>query len=73
MTLTEVIRATAARTAAVTVTVNKAQSWVSIGADVFMQGDEADAFLDEAERIWNEAGDVGIDEVYACLAEPYLA
>ncbi|WP_085483795.1 hypothetical protein [Paraburkholderia susongensis] len=72
MTLTQIIRAGADYAGDAHIEVNSAQEWVSIGDEVFLQGDEARVFIDEAERLWNEAGDVGIDECWAHLAGPYL-
>jgi hypothetical protein len=72
MTLTEIIRAGAVYAGDVAIAVNPSYSTVAIGDDIFMQGDEATAFIDEAQALWEQAGDVSIDEVYAHLAGPYL-
>jgi hypothetical protein len=72
MTLTEIIRADASYAGDVAIDVDTAYSTVAIGDDIFLQGDEAVSFIDEAQALWEKAGDVGIDEVYAHLAKPYL-
>jgi tryptophanase len=72
MTLTQIIRAGATYAGDVSIDVDTAYGTVAIGDDIFMQGDEAYAFIDEAQALWEESGDVSIDEVYAHLAGPYL-
>lgn len=80
MTLTEIIKRGAAYSVGFTVEVDTRMPWVSIqrnGSDapedgIFMQGDDACVFLDEADKLYNEAGDVTEDEVYMHLAGPYI-
>jgi len=47
-------------------------STVAIGDDIFMQGQEADEFNEETERIYNLTGDTTMDECAAHLARPYI-
>lgn len=78
MTLTEIIRANVAfvERSNVTVTCDSSHSWVSIdganGENVFLQGDEADTFNDAFEKLYNDAGDVSMDDCRAHLAYDYL-
>lgn len=78
MELIEIVRRNVqeVKASGVTVTANSSQSWVAIdNADnvgILLQGQEADEFNDEVERLWNELGEVTIDEVRAHLAHPYL-
>jgi len=70
--LTEIIQTGARYASSVSIDVDEARGTVAIGDGIFLQGDEGYAFIDEARALWNQAGDVGIDECYACLAGPYL-
>ena len=78
MKLIDILNASAdfVRNSNVTVLRNRSQSWVDFrhGADTFafLQGDEADQFNDECERVWNEVGELGMDVVELALTEPYL-
>jgi hypothetical protein len=60
----------------VTVDRNRAQSWVSFDhggkSFAFLQGQEADEFNDECERVWNEVGELGMNVVELAAARPYL-
>jgi hypothetical protein len=78
MNLSDMVRAAHARMADVMVDVDESFGSVSIGDPdngdegcVFMQGDEADQFIESARSLYEELGDVTIDEVWAYLAEPY--
>lgn len=73
-TLIEIIRADAAwvERSGVTIECDSAYSTVAIGDDIFMQGDEADAFNDEAERLWNETQETTMEECRAHLARQYI-
>jgi len=71
MNLSYMVRAAYARMSDVEIDVDTAFGTVAIGEYAFMQGDGADAFINEAREIWEKCGDVTLDEVYAYLAEPY--
>ena len=63
------------RASGVTVTVESRYPTVAIegdGVDVFMQGEEAEAFLDDADQTWRKVGTLGLDVVYEALAAPYV-
>jgi hypothetical protein len=77
MTLSQIILANAAYVGRsnVTVTCNSSQSTVSIQSadgEAFLQGQEADEFNDEVERLYNEAGDVTMDDCRAHVAYDYV-
>lgn len=38
----------------------------------FLQGDEGYAFIDEANAVWEQAGDMGWDDVLLTQVHPYL-
>lgn len=38
----------------------------------FLQDSEGYAFIDEAEKIWNEVGTIGVDDARAHVAMPYI-
>lgn len=40
--------------------------------DIFMQGDEGNAFISEANRLYNEVQTVSLSECYLHLARPYV-
>lgn len=71
MKFSDIVRASAARMADVEIDVDESFGSVAIGEYAFMQGDDADAFIEEARELWEKCGDVTIDEAYAALAEPY--
>jgi hypothetical protein len=74
---TKFIREAAARQRAsgVTVDINSPFSWVSIDATgtdgVFMQGDEADTFIDEVRALCKRYPSLDEDTAALALAEPY--
>lgn len=70
--LCEIIRTTAWRVRDVNIDVDSSYSTVAIGDNIFMQGQEADEFIDEARKLYEQAQHVSMDDCYACLAEPYL-
>jgi hypothetical protein len=39
---------------------------------IFLQGDDADAFISEVEQLWNETGDMDRDTIACALAKPYI-
>ncbi len=39
--------------------------------DLFMQGDEADSFIDERRKLWNRYPSLPMDVCEMALAEPY--
>lgn len=71
-TLSEIIKIDAAYARDTVIECNSAYSTVAIGSDIFLQGQEADEFNDEAERLWNLTGDTTIEECRAHLAKPYI-
>ena len=61
----------------ITVQADNAYSTVSIEADgsegIFLQGHEADAFIEEAKALYNnEALDLNMDEALLATAYPYI-
>lgn len=73
--LTVIIREAAERMAYATVHVVSNYGYVTISApdqdDIFLQGDDASAFISEATHNWHMSGDVSMSECYAHLAEQY--
>ena len=63
------------RDAGITIDMNSAYSWVSIDApgeeSIFMQGEEADNFVDECENLSRRYRSVSRDVIELALAEPY--
>ena len=78
MKLQDIIRDTASRMGGVSVNVNTAFGTVAISddtgkqEDIFMQGDDADRFIDELNKLWEETGDLGKDAIALHLAAPYV-
>ena len=74
--LCKIIRQQAMFLQNVTIEVDEAYETVSItdgeGVDIFMQGHEAAEFIEEATKLWNEAGGVTEEEAYASIAVPYV-
>jgi len=70
--LSQHIKRTAQRMSDVSIDVDTSYQTVAIGSDVFMQGDEAQSFIDEADTLYNQAQYVSIDDCYAFLAESYV-
>ncbi|MBC8739727.1 hypothetical protein F6X40_23730 [Paraburkholderia sp. UCT31] len=70
----EIIAADVVYASDVDIEVDSAMSTVSIGgADgIFLQGHEADDFVERARALYEELGDVTMPEVYAHLAKPYI-
>jgi hypothetical protein len=68
--LCEIIRTTAWRMRNVVIDVDRFGG-VSIGDNIYLQGDDADRFTSEAQAMYEKAQHVSIDDCYACLAEPY--
>lgn len=77
MNTSDIIRETAKRldSQCINVEVNSSFGWVTISAwgeeDIFLQNDEGYDFADEADKLWNNCGDVYMHEVLLHLAEPY--
>jgi hypothetical protein len=73
--LTDIIKASAARMAHVDVDINSGLPTVCISApgeeDIFMQGEEAEAFIAEVGKLYDESGDVTYDECALHAAEAY--
>ena len=79
MNLTKIIEqgARTTRASGFTVDVDSAYSWVTIKNEdthegVFLQGDEAESFIADADNIYNKIGTLTYDIVCEYLAEPYL-
>lgn len=77
MTLSDIIRADAARMQGVTVTVNSQMETVCISDDmgvqddIFMQGQDANEFVAQRDHLYEETGDIGMDVIELHLAHPY--
>lgn len=75
MTLSQIIEASAQRMQDVTVHMVTNRGTVTISApnkeDIFLQGDDADIFLSEVERLWNETQTLTRTTIALHLAEPY--
>lgn len=75
---TELIQAAAARMQGITISINHSLPSVCISDDsrehddIFMQGDEAQQFIDACEWAWNETGDTTIEACQLCEAEQYV-
>lgn len=79
MTLQEIIesRAQFTRNSKVSVEINRSMGWVDIveeGHDtgVFMQGDEADTFIDELDKLSEQLPDVDFETLELSMAYDYL-
>ena len=63
------------RDAGITVDTDSAYSTVSIDApgeeSIFMQGDDADSFIEECHKLWNRYPSLPMDIAELALAEPY--
>lgn len=63
------------RDAGITVDTDSAYSTVSIDApgqeSIFMQGDEADSFIEECRKLWNRYPSLPMDVAELASAEPY--
>jgi len=58
-----------------TVEVNTRFSWVAIegnGDDFYLQGDEADQYIQQARAAYEKAGDLPLDAAYTGHAKPYI-
>ena len=77
MTLSQIIEATARRMTTVAVNVVSNYGTVTITdlednhADIFLQGDDACAFISERDELWNRTGDLSKSTIELHLAEPY--
>lgn len=76
--LAKVVQETADRVSeSITVEICSSLPWVriadSIGAhdDIFIQGDEAGSFIDEAKDLYNKAGTISMETALLCVAAPY--
>ena len=60
------------------VEVNSGMDWVAINnadheaENVFLQGEEAVAFIKEAKRLYEELQHITLDTMYLALAAPYI-
>ena len=78
MTLTEIIKADVEYMRYVTVEVDSAFGFVTISDDlgvhegIFMQGEEAEEFIDQCASLYEEAGDALMYEVELHLAKSYV-
>jgi len=75
MTLTEIVKATAARMKDVAVYLDRNMDNVLISTpgqeDIYMQGDDAVQFLTELDDLYEKTGDCTEDECALTLAAPY--
>jgi hypothetical protein len=73
-TLKEIIEYDAKYVGDVEIVVKTGLPTVSIGGEdgVFLQGHDAEVFVDEANRLYKEVGDVTLEDCYAHLAKPYV-
>ena len=77
-TLTQIIQDDAASLLDVDVDIDRdfltvaIEDQTGIYDDIFIQGEEAEEFIEELDRIYEEAGDVTEDEVAKHLARPYV-
>jgi hypothetical protein len=69
--LDEIIRVAAWRVRDVTIEVDESMPTVAIGENVFLQGEEAEHFIDTAKELYGQAQTVTMDDCYACVAHPY--
>lgn len=76
LTLADIVKAAAGRLPGVDVEIDRSMGTVCISAqgeeDIFMQGDEADEFIAEVDKLWNDAQHVTEDEAALCAASPYV-
>lgn len=79
MTLEEIVqsRVQFTRNSKVTVKINRSLSWVDIVEDghdegVFMQGDEADTFINELDKLSEQLPDVDSETLELSMAYDYL-
>ena len=62
----------------VNIDVNRPNAWVTIsetnglGKSIFLQGDDASAFISYATAFYNKDGNVTMKEAYALQTMPYL-
>ena len=67
--------ADSAHAAGITVDTDSSYSTVSIDApgqeSIFMQGDDADAFIAECRKLWNRYPSLPMDVAELAIAEPY--
>jgi hypothetical protein len=73
-TMKEIIADSVKYAADVEIEVNSAFSTVSIGGPegVFLDGHQADEFIAEARKLYEEVGDVTLDDCYAHVAKGYI-
>ena len=64
------------RDAGITVDTDSGYSTVSIDApreeSIFMQGDEADSFIEECRKLWTRYPSLPMDVAELAMAEPYI-
>lgn len=78
MTLLDIIRADVMFMRTVVVEVDSSYSTVCISdttgihEDIFMQGEDAEAFIAERDRLYEETGDLCEDVIELHLARPYV-
>ncbi|WP_233874948.1 hypothetical protein [Paraburkholderia adhaesiva] len=68
----ELIRISAWHARNVSIDVNESMPIVAIGENVFLQGEEADNFIEAARKLYKQAQTVTMDDCYACVAHPYV-
>lgn len=68
----EIIRTSAWRVRNVVINVDETMPTIAIGENVFLQGEEADNFIEAARELYEQAQTVTMDDCYACVAHPYV-
>ena len=77
-TIENIIKFNSGYLSEVLVKVDRSHGWVDIKDmkgiqdNIFLQGDEAYNFIDEADKLYNSLNDVTMDEVYLHLCKPYV-
>ena len=80
MKLQDILHADAeyTRNSGADVEINNSFGWVLISdttgnqEDIFLQGHDAEEFISEVNRLWNEAGEMGQDSIACALAKEYI-
>lgn len=74
--LARLVQAAAERLKDVTVDIDRSLGTVCIKGmgydEIFLQGEDAAAFIDEVDRLWEDAEDVSDDDAAKCMALPYV-
>ncbi|MGF6604364.1 hypothetical protein P3T23_009119 [Paraburkholderia sp. GAS448] len=68
----ELIRISAWHVRNVKIDVDELMPTVAIGENIYLQGEEADHFIEAAKELYEQAQTVTMDDCYACVAHPYV-